>query len=171
MSRYTAEDLGRLAGLTGRTVRYYVAEKLISPPHGRGRGAHFDEGHLAQLKRVRLLQAGGLDLSQIREHLDELGAVLAARGLKLADMEKTWMYMGEQAAAAWRAPPRPTAEVKVARSTRIEVLPGLELLVSDAYRLPSPRQLADLAVLIARAFPESPEPRPSERGPRGAGRG
>lgn len=170
MSRYTAEDLGRLAGLTGRTVRYYVTEKLISPPHGRGRGAHFDEGHLAQLKRVRLLQGSGLDLSQIREHLDELGVVLEARGLKLADMEKTWRYLGEQAAAVSRAP-TPALEPRLTRATRIEILPGLELMVGDAYRLPAPRQLAELAILIARAFPEAPEPRPSAREARDAARG
>jgi DNA-binding transcriptional MerR regulator len=170
MSRYTAEDLGRLAGLSARTVRYYVAEKLISPPHGRGRGAHFDEGHLAQLKRVRLLQAGGLDLRQIREHLDELSVVLEGRGLKLADMEKTWMYLGEQAAAVGRAPAA-ALEPTIARATRIEILPGLELMVGDAYRLPPPRQMTELAIHIARAFPEKPEPRPSAPEARGAGRG
>ncbi|THD79840.1 MAG: MerR family transcriptional regulator [Phenylobacterium sp.] len=160
MSRYTADDLAHLAGLTARTVRYYVSEKLISPPHGRGRGAHFDEGHLAQLNRIRILQRSGMDHRQIRDHLEELRVLLESRGLKLADMEKTWMYQGEQAAAVgapgvgFPAKARPEVEPKVERTTRIEILPGLELTISDAYRLPPPAQVADLAVAIARAFPE-----------------
>lgn len=156
MSRYTAEDLGRLAGLTARTVRYYVAEKLISPPHGRGRGAHFDEGHLAQLNRIRFLQSGGLDHRQIREHSDELRAVLASRGRSLDEIEKIWMYQGEQALALGRRQADADIQPKIARSTRIEILPGLELVVSDDYRLPSAGKVADLAVAIARAFPPRP---------------
>ena len=51
---YTASQLGQLSGIGARNVRYYVREKLIDPPHGRGRGAHFDDSHLSQLGRVRL---------------------------------------------------------------------------------------------------------------------
>ena len=49
--KYTAEELAKLAGLPLRTVRYYVQEELIDPALGLGRGSHFDDKHLDQLKR------------------------------------------------------------------------------------------------------------------------
>src|SRR5580698_613128 len=64
--RYTAEDLAARVGLPVRTVRFYLREKLIDPPLGRGRGAHFDDRHVAQLQRVRGLRHIGLDLETIR---------------------------------------------------------------------------------------------------------
>lgn len=148
MSRYTAEDLSRLVGLTARTVRFYVAEQLIDPPLGRGRGAHFDDRHVAQLKRVRQLQAAGLELSGIRAHLEELRATLAARGLKLGDMEATWTQQAEQVAATWAQGREITAE----RITRIAIRPGLDLVIADDYRMPPPAQLNEIAAAIARAF-------------------
>jgi DNA-binding transcriptional MerR regulator len=160
MGRHTAEDLARLAGLTPRTVRYYVAEKLIDPPLGRGRGAHFDDRHLAQLRRVRLLQASGLDLPGIRAHLAELREVLASRGLRLDEMEVAWSRQAEQVAAAWAKP----AEVQPERITRIVISPGLELLVTDEFRLPPPAKLAELASTIARAFQRRGSP--NAAGPR-----
>ena len=148
MSRYTAEDLSRLAGLTARTVRFYVSEKLIDPPQGRGRGAHYDDRHLAQLKGVRQLQASGLDLSGIRAHLADLRAMLATRGLKLEDMETAWAHQAEQVEATWAE----GRKVDVERITRISVGPGLELVVTDDYRMPPPAQLNDVIGAIARAF-------------------
>ena len=62
--KYTAAELARLVGVSVRTVRYYVREGLIDPPTGRGRGPHFTDHHLNQLRRVRLLQSTGLDLSR-----------------------------------------------------------------------------------------------------------
>lgn len=158
MTRYTAEDLASLAGVTVRTVRYYVAEKLIDRPRGRGPGAHFDDHHLAQLKRVRFLQASGLDLPGIRAHLEELRAMLASRGLMLEDMEKTWAYQAEQSAALWTREVVDRPEVKAERVTRITLGPGLELVVSDDLRVPPPARLAELAAAITRAFkPRSQE--------------
>lgn len=154
MARYTAEDLARLAGLTPRTVRFYVAEKLIEPPRGRGRGAHFDDRHLRQLKRVRLLQASGLDIPGIRAHVSELRDMLASRGLTLEDMDEVWAHQADQAAAV-RAEPR---ELRAERITRITIAPGLELVFTDAFRMPSPGLMAELASAIARAFRPRGEP-------------
>ncbi len=51
--KYTAETLAFRAGVPLRTVRFYVQEKLIDPPLGRGRGAHFTDFTEAQLQRER----------------------------------------------------------------------------------------------------------------------
>ena len=37
--RYTIHEIASLAGLSTRTVRYYIAEALVDRPHGTKRGA------------------------------------------------------------------------------------------------------------------------------------
>jgi len=66
---YTLSDLCDLAGVTPRTVRYYVAEGLIRPPGSAGLGARYDDGHLARLRLIRRLQREHLPLAEIRRRL------------------------------------------------------------------------------------------------------
>ena len=75
-NRYTAEQLAALAGVSLRTVRYYVQEELIDRPLARGPGAHFTEKHLAQLKRCKLLQDWGFDLETIRDKAGSFQSIL-----------------------------------------------------------------------------------------------
>ena len=72
-SMYTLADLCDLAGVTPRTVRYYVAEGLLRSPGTTGPGARYDEGHLARLRLVRRLQREHLPLAEIRRRLAALG--------------------------------------------------------------------------------------------------
>ena len=65
-ARYAIGDLARLAGVSRRTVRYYVQEDLIPPPHGVGRGNHYGPEHLEQILRVKALQESGRTLDEIR---------------------------------------------------------------------------------------------------------
>lgn len=110
--RYGIEELADLAGVTRRTVRFYVQEGLLPTPLGRGRGRHYGPAHLKRLLEVKALQERGLPLAAI----------------------------GEERTSSVRAP-------AVARSSwsRLELLPGVELSVSSAYRFPSPRTIRDLA--------------------------
>ena len=105
-----------LAGVSRRTVRFYVQEGLLPAPLGVGRGRHYGPEHLARLLEVKALQERGRSLAEIRDGL--AGATLVA------------------AAAA----PSPRTHW-----VRLEVLPGVELNVSSAYRVPSPGRLAELA--------------------------
>lgn len=73
-SNYTIGDLARVAGVTTRTVRYYVAEGLLPPPHGSGRAASYDDGHLQRLELIKLLKEEFLPLNEIRALLDGLDA-------------------------------------------------------------------------------------------------
>jgi DNA-binding transcriptional MerR regulator len=70
---YTLADLCDLAGVTPRTVRYYVAEGLLRSPGTTGPGTRYDEGHLARLRLVRRLQREHLPLAEIRRRLAALG--------------------------------------------------------------------------------------------------
>jgi DNA-binding transcriptional MerR regulator len=66
---YGVEELAERAGVSRRTVRYYVQRGLLPPPLGLGRGNHYTEQHLAALVRVRELQEAGVPLDAIVERL------------------------------------------------------------------------------------------------------
>ena len=39
--RFSIDELSTLAGVTPRTVRYYIAEGLVDRPEGEKRGSHY----------------------------------------------------------------------------------------------------------------------------------
>jgi DNA-binding transcriptional MerR regulator len=69
---YTIADLARLADVTPRTVRYYVAQGLLPSPGTLGPGSRYGAGHLARLRLVRRLQRRHLPLAEIRRRLAAL---------------------------------------------------------------------------------------------------
>lgn len=127
--RYAIGDLARLAGVSRRTVRYYVQEGLIPPPFGVGRGNHYGPEHLEQILRVKAMQEAGRTLDDIRRA--PASAVRAA-----ADKSKR--------VAGGRAEPQ---HIALERSLwrRLTLAPGVELHVAGNVRLPSPGKLQDLA--------------------------
>jgi len=133
------------AGVPLRTVRFYVREKLIDPPLGRGRGAHFTEHHLVQLQQARTLHNAGFALDAIRERRGELSLGLQAMA--------TFDVLREQ----WRRKvqtgrDREEDELDPADCIRIPMAEGVELMVSQDRPLPSPRQLVEIALHIRKAF-------------------
>jgi DNA-binding transcriptional MerR regulator len=118
--RYAIGDLARLAGVSRRTVRYYVQEGLIAPPHGVGRGNHYGAEHLEQILRVKSMQEAGRTLEEIRHRF---------------------------APAARRKEPAAAEPAPVERSIwrRLTLAPGVELHVAGSVRLPSPGRLQELA--------------------------
>jgi DNA-binding transcriptional MerR regulator len=119
--RYAIGDLARLAGVSRRTVRYYVQEGLIPPPLGVGRGNHYGPEHLEHLLRVKSQQEGGRTLEEIRS--------AAATDGKRAKLATT------------------TEGTPVERSLwrRLTLAPGVELHIAGTVRLPSPGRLQELA--------------------------
>lgn len=65
--RYAIDELATLAGVTPRTVRYYIAEGLLDRPEGEKRGAHYLRRHLEQLLLIRRWTDAGLSLERVRE--------------------------------------------------------------------------------------------------------
>ena len=63
-------ELADAAGLSRRAIRYYVQQRLLPLPTGRGRGRHYDQSHLDRLRRIAELQAAGHSLDAIRRILD-----------------------------------------------------------------------------------------------------
>jgi DNA-binding transcriptional MerR regulator len=67
VSQYSLESLASLAGLTPRTVRYYIQQGLVDRPVGEKRGAYYVAQHLEQLLQVRRWVDAGLSLERIAE--------------------------------------------------------------------------------------------------------
>lgn len=70
--RFGLTELADVAGVTPRTVRYYLAQGLLPAVGQSGPGSKYDTGHLARLRLIRRLQAEHLPLAEIRRRLDGL---------------------------------------------------------------------------------------------------
>jgi DNA-binding transcriptional MerR regulator len=70
---YTMSDLTRLADVTPRTVRYYLAQGLLPSPDAAGPNTRYGEGHLARLRLIKRLQLDHLPLAEIRLRLERMG--------------------------------------------------------------------------------------------------
>jgi len=141
---YTAETLAFRAGLPLRTVRFYVQEKLIDPPLGRGRGAHFTEHHLVQLQQARTLQNAGFSLDAIRDRRGDLS--LGLQAMERYDAMLPWARSDRSRRDS------EDGDLDPADCLRIPMADGVELMVSNDRPLPSPRQLVEIALHIRKAF-------------------
>ena len=66
-NRFSIDELATLAGVTARTVRYYIAEGLVERPVGEKRGAHYLRRHLEQILLIRRWTDAGISLDRVRE--------------------------------------------------------------------------------------------------------
>jgi DNA-binding transcriptional MerR regulator len=129
-SALTLADLSRLADVTPRTVRYYVAQGLLPSPGQTGPGARYPESTLPRLQLIREMQRSHLPLAEIRTRL-----------AGLTDAEVAAM------AAPASAPPSDTA---------IDYIRGL----LGAARPTQPSPPAGAAPALAPRSPQIPEPQP-----------
>src|SRR6188474_1141198 len=74
MADYTLQQLADEAGVTPRTIRYYVAQGLLPSP-GAGSGVRYTDAHLERLRLIRQLQRNHLPLAEIRKQLDRGSAL------------------------------------------------------------------------------------------------
>ncbi len=118
--RYNIDELADLAGVSRRTVRFYVQEGLLPAPLGVGRGSHYDRTHLERLLEVKAEQEAGRSLDDIR-----------------APRRPSSGRPGHAAAAAALSIPRSAWR-------RLELAPGVELHVASDIRLPAPARLDEL---------------------------
>jgi DNA-binding transcriptional MerR regulator len=66
-------ELADRAGVSIRTVRYYIQQGLLPKPEARGPGAHYKEEHLDRLLLIKRLQREHLPLAEIRRVLESTG--------------------------------------------------------------------------------------------------
>ncbi len=92
--RYTLAALTEAAGVSVRTVRYYISEGLLPPPLGAGPASHYMAAHLNRLALIGRLKDAYLPLKEIRRRLAGLD-----------DAEVAALLSGEAAAAGAPGPP------------------------------------------------------------------
>ena len=132
--RYDINELAALAGVNRRTVRFYVQRGLLPQPLGTGRGAHYDQAHLARLIEVRTQQESGLSLDQIAA----------------PDAPITPVAPSRQRSAA---PARPLTAWQ-----RVAVADGIELHVRADQIALAPDLLIRLLAAVAADVPKEDEP-------------
>lgn len=123
--RYSIDEISTLAGVTPRTVRYYIAEGLLDRPEGEKRGARYLPRHLEQLLQIRRWTEAGLSLERIREH---------------------------RAGALEDPPPRPLRSGAVEVWSRVMLADGLELHLEPTRAGLSPEQVRTLVAEVTAAY-------------------
>lgn len=137
--RLSLDTLASLAGVTARTVRYYIAEGLVSRPQGEKRGAHYTRRHLEQLLLIRRWTDAGLSLERVRALTE---------------------------GAPEDPPPQPVAPGSVAVWSRVTLADGLEVHVEPARAGLTPEQLRQLVRGISALYREArqaPSPAPASQ--------
>ena len=69
---FNIDELAAEAGVTRRTVYYYVSQGLLPGSGMEGRGSRYSVGHLNRLRLIRELQREHLPLAEIRQRLERL---------------------------------------------------------------------------------------------------
>jgi len=122
---FSLEELASLAGVTARTVRFYIQQGLVSRPEGAKRGAFYLQRHLEQLLAIRRWTDAGLSLERIRELV---------------------------AGAPDDPPPRPAKPGSVEVWSRVTLADGLEVHLEPGRAGLSPEQVRALVRAVTRAY-------------------
>lgn len=136
---YDLTQLSDRAGVTPRTVRYYIQQGLLRSPGAPGPGAKYDAGHLDRLRLIRRLQREHLPLAEIRRRLESLTDAEVRRLAETPEPARSSAadYVrqvlrepgGPSFLAARAAPPGPAAPADRSQWERIALGPDLELHV------------------------------------------
>jgi DNA-binding transcriptional MerR regulator len=84
---FSLTTLAAESGVPERTIRYYIARGLLSPPARGGRGAFYTAAHRDRLREIQRRQSEGLTLAEIERE----GEAGAAR-LRLPEPEPWLQY-------------------------------------------------------------------------------
>ena len=129
---YKLDELAAAAGVSPRTVRYYVQRGLLPAPAFRGRDTAYSGEHLLRLRAIKRLQEKFLPLDAIQAELEKSSREelegLAAGGGKPEPIPGADDFP-EALLHPYRAPSPPAATGE--RFVRYVLRPGLELHLSE----------------------------------------
>ncbi len=66
---YKISELADKAGVTKRTIHYYISKGLLLPPIGNGVNSLYNDEHLERLLLIKKLQSEYMPLNKIREYI------------------------------------------------------------------------------------------------------
>lgn len=69
---FSIGKLAKAAGVSVRTIRFYINEGLLPPPQARGRNTLYSEEYLDRLELIRRLKEAFLPLREIRQQIEGL---------------------------------------------------------------------------------------------------
>ena len=159
-STYTLEDLTAIAGVTARTVRYYIAEGLLPPPEGAGPASAYTDTHRNRLLLIGILKDAYLPLKEIRRRMatmseDEIAEAVATRLTPQDDapiLEPAPPLRRQPAPAA--SPPRPSSAAAYIDRVLDANRPTSRREAHGPQPAPSPASLPPLPVVA----PTRPDP-------------
>jgi DNA-binding transcriptional MerR regulator len=87
------EELAERAGVSVRTIRFYIGEGLLPGPGGRGKAASYGAEHLLRLRLIRLLSERRVPLAEQRERLaalstEDVRSLLAEQLVQASELER-----------------------------------------------------------------------------------
>ena len=82
---YTLQELATIAGVTPRTVRYYISVGLLPSPGQAGPATRYGEDVLQRVRLIRRLQDQHLPLAEIRIRIEGLDTAEVADALTVGD--------------------------------------------------------------------------------------
>jgi len=65
---YNVDALAKKAGVTRRTIHYYLQRGLLPRPEGGGRGYYYTEAHLERLKQIQKWREQGVPLENMKAY-------------------------------------------------------------------------------------------------------
>ena len=149
--RYSLQELSDAAGVSPRTVRYYIAEGLLSPPEPAGHRTSYSGDHLNRLRLIGMLKEAYLPLKEIRTRLAGIGNEELASALAEAERARVPAGIAEEV-KAYRPAPR----------ERRAYAPSPAL---DESAAPREDALEYIDRVLGKQRPVRPMPRPPARAP------
>jgi DNA-binding transcriptional MerR regulator len=87
------DELTERSGVSGRTIRYYQSEGVLSAPRRQGRDARYSDKHVERLELIGELQERGLKLEAIKSLLERAG--------KQRSSVTEWLGIDDALRASW----------------------------------------------------------------------
>jgi DNA-binding transcriptional MerR regulator len=143
---YSIGSLADAAGVSRRTVHFYVQRQLLPPPEGLGRGALYTDEHLARLLEIKAWQEEGIALEEIHARLHRKRAPSGP----LPTKRDTWRAGVSEEPSQWRAYQAQARHFSPGHMWfRQPLFSGYELHVGGFRQPLSARQLARLASALS----------------------
>jgi len=144
---YTLADLAKLADVTPRTIRFYIAQGLLPSPEQQGPRTTYTDEHLERLRTIKALQVAHLPLAEIRARLrgesiqDVASVILPSEPAQASESAVDYIRGVLGAPPAPVTPARPVAPAPAVRSVspaaqsepdrsqwdRVEITPDIEI--------------------------------------------
>jgi DNA-binding transcriptional MerR regulator len=91
---YSLDELAAAAGLSRRTVRYYIQIGLLGRAEGETRAARYSATHLEQLVAIRRWTEEGISLDRVRDLLARPASEAEARAsARPAGVVEVWSHL------------------------------------------------------------------------------